>query len=108
MEDSPLWKDPTFVSIAKQAAIYLGLLILLLLVINKVIKPAIQTMNNSLASPPSSQQLLASVGADESEQKALPDPSRQNELRLNQVRNLAQQDPRAVAEVVKQWVGKNE
>jgi flagellar biosynthesis/type III secretory pathway M-ring protein FliF/YscJ len=48
------------------------------------------------------------VGADESEQKALPDPSSQNELRLNQVRNLAQQDPRAVAEVVKQWVGKNE
>jgi flagellar M-ring protein FliF len=108
MEDSPLWKDPTFVSIAKQAAIYLGLLILLLLVINKVIKPAIQTMNNSLASPPSSPKLLASVGADESEQKALPDPSSQNELRLNQVRNLAQQDPRAVAEVVKQWVGKNE
>jgi flagellar M-ring protein FliF len=108
-EDSPLWKDPTFVSIAKQAAIYLGLLILLLLVINKVIKPAIQTMNNSLATPlPASPQLLASVGADESEQKALPDPSSQNELKLNQVRSLAQQDPRAVAEVVKQWVGKNE
>jgi flagellar M-ring protein FliF len=107
MEDSPLWKDPSVISIVRQAAIYLGLLILLLLVINKVIKPAIQTMNYSLASqaPP---QLLTSLGPDESEQQALPNPAGQGESRLNNVRALAQQDPRAVAEVVKQWVGKNE
>jgi flagellar biosynthesis/type III secretory pathway M-ring protein FliF/YscJ len=38
----------------------------------------------------------------------LPNPAGQSESRLNNVRALAQQDPRAVAEVVKQWVGKNE
>jgi flagellar biosynthesis/type III secretory pathway M-ring protein FliF/YscJ len=82
-------------------------LILLLIVINKVIKPAIQAMNN----PPAlntTPQLLTSVGPDESEQRALPKLANQNESRLNQVRAMAQQDPRAVAEVVKQWVGKNE
>jgi flagellar M-ring protein FliF len=107
LEDSPLWKDPAAISIARQAAIYLGLLILLLIVINKVIKPAIQAMNN----PPAlntTPQLLTSVGPDESEQRALPKLANQNESRLNQVRAMAQQDPRAVAEVVKQWVGKNE
>jgi flagellar biosynthesis/type III secretory pathway M-ring protein FliF/YscJ len=51
---------------------------------------------------------LTSVGPDESEQRALPKLANQNESRLNQVRAMAQQDPRAVAEVVKQWVGKNE
>ncbi len=106
-EDSPIWKDPAVLSIGKQAAIYLGLLILLLLVINKVVKPALQTMNTALP-PPTSPALLASVGPDEAEQQALPNPAVNTNAKLGQVRALAQQDPRAVAEVVKQWVGKNE
>jgi flagellar M-ring protein FliF len=107
MEYSPLWRDPAVISIARQTAIYLGLLILLLLVINKVIKPVLQTMNSAppaISSPP----LLTSIGPDEAEQRALPNAVAQNEARLNHVRAMAQQDPRAVAEVVKQWVGKNE
>jgi flagellar M-ring protein FliF len=107
MQDSPLWKDPTVISIMRQAAVYLGLLFLLILVINKVIKPAITTMNKSLETP-TTPALVTSIDTDESEKKSLPDPSVKSESRITQIRTLAQQDPRAVAEVVKQWVGKNE
>ena len=82
----------------------MALLLLLMLAINKVVKPALQVVRDAVPPAPP---MLASVGPDESEIQALPRPN-DNAAKLGQVRALAQQDPRAVAEVVKQWVGKNE
>ena len=102
--DAPLWKDPSVMATAKQIGIYMALLLLLMLAINKVVKPALQVVRDAVPPAPP---MLASVGPDESEIQALPRPN-DNAAKLGQVRALAQQDPRAVAEVVKQWVGKNE
>lgn len=105
-EELPLWKDPSVMSMAKQVGMYAGLLFLLLIVINKVVKPAMQVIREAV--PPSPPLLNTSVGPDEREVQALPNPSVNTNTKLNNVRAMAQQDPRAVAEVVKQWVGKNE
>ena len=103
----PLWKQPDIIDMAKDGARYLGLLLLALLVIFTVIRPAIkslapkppppaprvsETVENDLALPAPD----AAAGA---ETPALPNP---NEAILK----MARENPAAVAHVVRGWVAK--
>jgi flagellar M-ring protein FliF len=106
--ETPIWKDPANIDMAKDAAKWLGLLILALVVMKNFIRPAIDAMN----APPQevvsadgqhTPLLNATVGPDDVEFASLPSPSA---TRIEQVREMAKNDPRAVANVVKNWVAK--
>ena len=103
----PLWKDPANISLAKDTGKYLLVAAFILFLVLKVLRP----MAKSLARPPAppATPLLAAAGADAAH--TLPPQEQQGdpfESSLRNARQIARQDPKVVANVVKDWVSSNE
>ena len=98
-EPLPMWKDPEIVGLAKSVGAQLGLVLLGLLAIFGVIRPALKKLPARPARPGTT----AVVGGDVSlpppggPTAALPDP---NEATLQ----MARDNPATVANVVRSWV----
>lgn len=106
----PLWKQPDVIDMAKDGTRYLGLLMLALIVIFSVVRPAIRslapkplpaarlsaTVENDLALPPPDS---AAATAATAETPALPNPN-------DAILKMARENPAAVAHVVRGWVTK--
>lgn len=95
----PLWQQPENISLAKDLGrnLLLGLLVLYLLL--GIIRPLFRNIAQSAQPPEAEPQLEMATGAE-----ALPQVTPQD--RLESVRELARQDPRIVANVVRSWVTK--
>ncbi|HWV18547.1 MAG TPA: flagellar basal-body MS-ring/collar protein FliF [Rhodocyclaceae bacterium] len=99
----PLWKDPEIVATGKDALKYLLIALLAWLIWRKLVKPTLDRM-----------------AADSARREAKPaaviredgtieeDPQAAFERKRTEVRELAKQDPRLIASVVKEWMGGNE
>ncbi len=107
--DLPLWKQPEMIELAQQVVktLLIGLLILYLVL--GVVRPMIR--RTAQPAPP----LLAEPGGEAQAQPALSSPTMKQVPQLSQyeenlalARQLAREDPRAVANVIKQWVAGNE
>ncbi|APV51422.1 flagellar M-ring protein FliF [Betaproteobacteria bacterium GR16-43] len=97
----PMWKQPETISLAKEAGSAIGLGLLALFVFFGVIRPAIRAVAAGAATPEP-----AALGAPmAAELLASPDARRD---RTQAVREIAKQDPKVVANVVKNWVGGGE
>ncbi|CAJ0809342.1 MULTISPECIES: flagellar basal-body MS-ring/collar protein FliF [Ralstonia] len=128
-DDLPLWKQPEMIQYAIQGAKYLALAIGFLILVFGVIRPAIRSMGKKAepATPtfvgregedpnaPIITGAAASAGPELEGPSAagaegeMPDslPQLKNndfEKKLETMRRVAQQNPRAVAAVIKQWV----
>lgn len=115
--ESPMWKDPANQAIAKEIGKWIALFGLAALVIFGFLKPALAALKPVPLSPEQLASLEAahagaggrqhlietSVGPDANEQAFLPDPQ---VAAIENVRGIAKNDPRAVANIVKTWVGK--
>jgi flagellar M-ring protein FliF len=110
----PIWQQPEMIELAKQIGKYLLISIIMLFVVFKIIKPAFRPME-SFKSEDHTPDNEAIVGAAEHTPNAesaaaavyapaIP-PYEQN---LNIARQIAQQDPKIVASVIKDWVNGNE
>lgn len=106
MEEIPLWQQP---QVREYARLALGTLVVLVLVFG-VLRPLLR----GLAAPREAEPMLATVEAggapalgNDNAQTAelLAPPMDPHEARLAQARQAVQQDPRKVAQVVKNWVG---
>ncbi len=105
----PLWKQPQTIELAKEALKYVAILGVSLFLILGFIRPALRNWNRAL---------LAAAEAErkQREQEDLMSPMDQPpssqshvfEHNLGTARQMAQQDPRVVASVVKEWVSGNE
>ncbi len=105
----PLWKDPTTLSMAKDAGKYLLIGAFLLFLVFKVMRP----MARNLATVPAPAPVeLLPANPDASEGAVTQvQPEQQGDRYENNLRNarqLAKQDPKIVAHVVKDWVAGNE
>lgn len=117
------WKDPTILSIAAKAGRYLlvalAILLLYLLILRPLIKRYTQSPVMAAATP--SGMLAASVGDDDEESEETPDESDETyakpkrrrktslyEHNLNDLREMAQEDPRMVAMIIRSWMNANE
>lgn len=105
-EEPPAWKQPWLLDLLKTAAAPLALALVALLVIAKLIRPAMTAVFAPPA-PPAPGGRLDEVVADDN---ALPAPRppaltapAQND-KLDQVRALAKANPAAVANIVRGWV----
>ena len=103
----PLWKQPETVDIAKDGARYLGLLMLALIVIFTVVRPAMKSIGTHRVAPPS--RLNQTVEND----LALPAPANSvaaaaalQNIRNEDILKLARENPGTVANVVRNWVNK--
>jgi flagellar M-ring protein FliF len=99
----PPWQQPWLIDLVRAAAVPAALVLVALLVISGVIKPALKA-----AAGPSVGRQLDAVVADAPEAPAplaLGAPS--TDKQLSDARELAKQNPAAVAHIVRDWVSKD-
>ncbi len=107
--ETPLWKQPATIETAKTTGKYILMGIVLLLLYLRVLKPLLKKLSEPLALPPASapgHEAHAYPGHDGA--MALPPGQRSYQDNLNRAQQLAKDDPRVVANIVKTWVGSNE
>ncbi|MDR0564115.1 MAG: flagellar M-ring protein FliF [Azoarcus sp.] len=119
----PLWKDPQVVEMGLEGGKYLGYALLLLFIYLAIIRPLMRT----IAPPPREEPTLdaKSAAGGEGEEGAEGSSEAEGEeenvelsiaglrsndfdTRLERARQIARDDPKNVAELVKQWLGVNE
>ncbi|MCX7898442.1 MAG: flagellar basal-body MS-ring/collar protein FliF [Rhodocyclaceae bacterium] len=106
LPELPLWKDPFVLAFAKDVGQYLLLGLLALLLWFKLVKPLL-----SMAQPPGEREKAEEEAVAAAEEKA-PQTGEQPlvksfEDRLKEARELAQKEPKLVAELIKEWMGAN-
>ncbi len=101
----PMWKDPSNIATAKELGKWAALFGLAAVVVFGFLKPALSALRTPAAAGAGAggHQINATVGPDDNERALLPNP--QN-IAIDNVREIAKNDPRAVANVVKTWVSK--
>ena len=99
--DVPLWKDPSMLGMGKEAGRYLLIAAFVLFLVFKVLRPMVKTLASPPAPPPGPDVALLAGPADA---VAIPELDRYGAAVQN-ARQIAKQDPKAVANVVKNWVG---
>lgn len=106
----PLWQQPGTLQVAKDAGRYLLMGIVLLLLYLKVLKPLIKKLSEPLAALPAadSAQTPQLAAAGMASMTALPPGASNYQDNLARAQQLAKDDPRVVANIVKTWVGGNE
>jgi flagellar M-ring protein FliF len=119
----PWWRTPDMIALAKQIATYLGIGAVALFLYFVMVKPALRrafpppetAAAAALPSPDDEPILLDGIPASEregavvqletdSEMLALESAKHKYERNLEFARNIARQDPKIVATVVKNWV----
>ncbi|WP_300333683.1 flagellar basal-body MS-ring/collar protein FliF [Accumulibacter sp.] len=112
-EGLPAWRDPETVSLAKDLIKYGVIAAIVAYLLLGVVRPLIRTM---LERPPGERAAAGGqidVIADEEEGEAeepvkhVPTAAELLEKKLTRARALAQQDPQAVANIIKEWMGAN-
>ena len=104
----PLWKDPDNLALLKELFKYGVLAAILAYLIFKIILPLSKSM---LEAPPrhAGQTLGGSINIvdDEGTEQQTPSAAKALEKKLEHARDLAQQDPKVVANIIKDWTGSN-
>ena len=104
---TPLWKDPEILSIAKDLVKYGAVAGIIAYLLLGVARPMLKSMLDSL--PKTSPRHLGSnlnIVADEEEDQG-PSPAATLEKKIEQARDVAQQNPKIVANIIKDWTGSN-
>ena len=105
--ETPPWKDPEMLALAKELFKYGLIAVIALYLLFKIILPLVRTM---LQPPPPTarQQVGRSIDiVDEEVEGRAPSAAEALEQKLVQAREIAQQDPKAVASIIKDWTGAN-
>ncbi|MFZ4535678.1 flagellar basal-body MS-ring/collar protein FliF [Propionivibrio sp.] len=103
----PLWKDPEILSLLKELFKYGAIAAIIAYLMLKVVIPLSKAM---LEAPPkpAKQSLGTNVNIlDEEEENLPPSAAESLERKLGHARDLAQQDPKVVANIIKDWTGAN-
>jgi flagellar M-ring protein FliF len=118
--DLPIWKNPEYIALAKEGGRYLLLAAVLLYLYFGVLRPLLRKVSPPPAPPPALEDAGADAPAlgDETDEddavvqlgSAEPlEPKQRSYLdNLEAAKALARQDPRMVANIVKNWVDGNE
>ena len=95
----PLWKDPDNIALAKEGGRYLLIAAAIAFLYFRQLKPLLRRLREPAPAPAAGplEPVLSAEG------ELLPPAARKNDLEL--ARQVAKDDPRMVANVVKNWVG---
>ncbi|MFA6921989.1 MAG: flagellar basal-body MS-ring/collar protein FliF, partial [Gallionella sp.] len=112
----PLWQQPEVIEFAKQLGKYLTITAIMLFVVFKVLKPGFRPLQPFKSEDGDAGHMLnttlagahATDGAAEIPPADYAPPVAPYEQNLNIARQIAQQDPKIVASVIKDWVNGNE
>ena len=101
-----IWKDPEILALLKELFKYAAIAAIVAYLALKVIRPLIKTM---LEAPPRStgRMLGGNVNFSDEGETLPPTAAESLERKLSKARDLAQQDPKVVANIIKDWTGSN-
>lgn len=110
--DVPLWRQPEVIDMARSFAWPVGTLLLGILVLLGVIRPAMKTLAQPVRVTAARANQLDAVEGDQPDRPQLSAPAISNEpaqpsvgeLRLEDARKLTRDNPAAVANIVKAWM----
>lgn len=112
IEKSPIWENPLLLTIAKILAGLIIVVLLLMMVIRPLVKnlatPMREAFQPSAPAPASAGQLPGGAAALQQAPAARSTNSIAYEQQIAQARSLVAKDPARVAQVVKDWVQKDE
>ncbi|MCK0510911.1 flagellar basal-body MS-ring/collar protein FliF [Aromatoleum buckelii] len=102
----PMWKDPTMIDLGKELLKYAALLAAVGFVYFGVIRPLLR----SVAPPPKEIEAIVEQGNDEHALLSLSATPRLASFdeKLVRAKELAQSDPKVVANLIKEWMGAND
>jgi flagellar M-ring protein FliF len=104
----PLWKDPEILSIAKDLIKYGAIAGIIAYLLLGVARPLLKSMLESLPKAHSkSTGSQLNIIADDEEEDLGPSPAATLDKKIEQARDIAQQDPKIVANIIKDWTGSN-
>jgi flagellar M-ring protein FliF len=100
----PMWKDPEYIALAKEGGKWLGMALIVLFVLRRL-KPVMKNLARVPEPPAPPVELLPSPEPIEPQPEAAP-PARLDRYQttVESARQIAKQDPKIVADVVKGWV----
>ena len=99
--DIPLWKNPEILAMAREGVKYLILLVVGFLVWTRLVKPLL----GNLLTPPELPEEEEEEEELAEEEEEIQQAHMAYDAKLAHARELAKTDPKAVASVVKEWVG---
>ena len=102
----PLWKDPEILALVKELFKYAAIAAIVAYLMFKVVIPLVKTMLEPPPPPPRHVGTNVNI-VDEEEAEQQPSAAEALEQKLGHARNLAQQDPKVVANIIKDWTGSN-
>ena len=109
-----LWSDPVMVEIVREVLRYLLLAVALVIVYFGVIRPLVRTVATKAETPaPGAPTAVPPAGAEEEEEGAIVQlgtvrPGDPFERKLAELRRIAQNDPKLLANLIKEWLGATE
>lgn len=102
----PLWKQPEMQALGKDVLRYLIIAGIGLYLLFGVIRPAFRNIENARKRAEEEKARLAAEAAAAMDHRVTPDGQAAYDSSLNSVKQMAQNDPKVVAAVVKEWVTK--
>jgi flagellar M-ring protein FliF len=99
-EPVPIWREPEIMSIARSVGLQMGLVLLGLVILFGVIKPALKRQPRPAPTPTTSERVVANEVALPSPSDAQQAPPQGHEEALR----LARENPATVANVVRSWI----
>jgi len=106
-QEIALWKDPEILAMAKELFKYAAIAGILAYLLLKVIRPLVKTMMEA-PQRGAHHALGGNVNiVDEEEEDRTPSAAQALDRQLGKAREVAQQDPKAVANIIKDWTGAN-
>lgn len=105
VEEIPFWKNLEYIALAKDAVKYLLVIGVFLFIALKILRPAINSTMVFFQRMEEEVIAARNKAAEQTQQRSPSLPGYQNTV--EGARQLAQQDPKLVASVVKEWVGGN-
>lgn len=102
-----IWKDPDMQALLKEVIKYGAIALIAAYIVFKVIMPLLRTM---MTPPPKPAAVTLGGNVDvvsDEEENGRPTAAAGLEQKLTQARDLAQQDPKVVANIIKDWTSSN-
>nr|WP_319240692.1 flagellar basal-body MS-ring/collar protein FliF [uncultured Propionivibrio sp.] len=103
----PVWKDPEMLSLLKEVFKYAAIAGILAYLILKIIRPLLQTMMQPPPAPHGGKTLGGNVNIIDDEAEDTRTAEDIFGQKLGEIRDMAQQDPQAVANIIKNWTNSN-
>ena len=110
--DFPLWKDPDVLSLLKSLFKYGAIAAIVAYLLFKIVLPLSKAM---LEAPPKHHRgslggninVLSNEEEEEEQEEIPPSAAEALSKKLDEARDLAQQDPKVIANIIKDWTGSN-